>query len=138
MLPRGRSRVTRLLLLPQSFYIAAHGLLVRREAGAQQAGGPVDLRRLVRGAALVVTDSGGIQEETTVLGVPCLTLRPNTERPITISHGTNRLVEPAQLGAAADEALSGEGGARSTESPPLWDGHAGERIAAILCRATGT
>ena len=49
---------------------------------------------LVRGAALVVTDSGGIQEETTILGVPCLTVRPNTERPITITHGTNRLVEP--------------------------------------------
>ena len=50
--------------------------------------------RSIRGAALVVTDSGGIQEETTILGVPCLTVRPNTERPITITHGTNRLVEP--------------------------------------------
>ena len=61
--------------------------------------GYVDFMSLVRGAAIVITDSGGIQEETTVLGVPCLTLRPNTERPITISHGTNRLVEPeAALG----------------------------------------
>jgi UDP-N-acetylglucosamine 2-epimerase (non-hydrolysing) len=97
--------------------------------------GYVDFLSLVRGAALVVTDSGGIQEETTVLGVPCLTLRPNTERPITVSHGTNRLVEPAELGAAADEALSGERGATSRDGPPLWDGHAGERIAAILCEA---
>ena len=56
--------------------------------------GYLDFLSLVRGATLVVTDSGGIQEETTVLGVPCLTLRPNTERPITITHGTNRLVEP--------------------------------------------
>ena len=55
--------------------------------------GYVDFLSLVRGAALVVTDSGGIQEETTILKVPCLTVRPNTERPITISHGTNRLVE---------------------------------------------
>jgi UDP-N-acetylglucosamine 2-epimerase (non-hydrolysing) len=97
--------------------------------------GYLDFLSLVRGAALVATDSGGIQEETTVLGVPCLTLRPNTERPITVSHGTNRLVAPAELGAAADVALSGEAAARSTEGPPLWDGHAGERIAAILCDA---
>ena len=55
--------------------------------------GYVDFLSLVRGAALVVTDSGGIQEETTILKVPCLTVRPNTERPITISHGTNRLVD---------------------------------------------
>ncbi len=56
--------------------------------------GYIDFLSLVRGAAVVVTDSGGIQEETTILGVPCLTLRPNTERPITVTHGTNRLVEP--------------------------------------------
>ncbi len=100
--------------------------------------GYLDFLSLVRGAALVVTDSGGIQEETTVLGVPCLTLRPNTERPITISHGTNRLVNPADLGVAADEALAGVAAgsaAASTAGPPLWDGHAGERIAAILCEA---
>ena len=60
--------------------------------------GYLDFLSLVRGAAVVVTDSGGIQEETTILGIPCLTLRPNTERPITISHGTNRLVEPEALG----------------------------------------
>ena len=96
--------------------------------------GYLDFLSLVRGAALVVTDSGGIQEETTVLGVPCLTLRPNTERPITISHGTNRLVSPGELGAAADEALRGRAARRATDGPPLWDGHAGERIAAILCR----
>ena len=69
--------------------------------------GYVDFLSLVRGAALVVTDSGGIQEETTVLGVPCLTLRPNTERPITISHGTNRLVEPDEVAAAARAVLDG-------------------------------
>ena len=56
--------------------------------------GYLDFLSLVRGAALVVTDSGGVQEETTMLDVPCLTLRANTERPITISHGTNRLVQP--------------------------------------------
>jgi UDP-N-acetylglucosamine 2-epimerase (non-hydrolysing) len=85
----------------------------------------------VRGAKVVITDSGGIQEETTVLDVPCLTLRPNTERPITISHGTNRLVQPAELGGAVDSALRGDLKRRG-DGPPLWDGHAGERIADIL------
>lgn len=93
--------------------------------------GYLDFLSLVRGAALVVTDSGGIQEETTVLRIPCLTLRPNTERPITISHGTNRLVTPDTLGSLVDLALRG-GITAPAEGPPLWDGHAGERIAAIL------
>jgi UDP-N-acetylglucosamine 2-epimerase (non-hydrolysing) len=86
---------------------------------------------LVRGAAIVITDSGGIQEETTILGVPCLTVRPNTERPITISHGTNRLVEPDEVVAAARGALVGSM-SRPTTPPPLWDGAAGERIATIV------
>jgi UDP-N-acetylglucosamine 2-epimerase (non-hydrolysing) len=91
---------------------------------------------LVRGAAVVVTDSGGIQEETTILGVPCLTVRPNTERPITISHGTNRLVEPAAVGSWVARILAEPPGA-ATDTPPLWDGHAGERIADIVCAWLG-
>ena len=83
---------------------------------------------LVAGARLVLTDSGGIQEETTILDVPCLTLRPNTERPITISHGTNRLVAPGEVVAAASAILDGPV-RPSGPRPPLWDGHAGERIA---------
>ena len=86
---------------------------------------------LVRGATLVITDSGGIQEETTALGVPCLTVRPNTERPITISHGTNRLVEPDGVVSLAASILA-HGLPAPPEGPPLWDGHAGERIAAII------
>jgi UDP-N-acetylglucosamine 2-epimerase (non-hydrolysing) len=93
--------------------------------------GYVDFLSLVRGATLVVTDSGGIQEETTVLGVPCLTVRPNTERPITISHGTNRLLEPEAVVPAVREILAGHV-PLPTEPPPLWDGHAGERIAVIV------
>ncbi len=93
--------------------------------------GYVDFLSLVRGARVVLTDSGGIQEETTVLGVPCLTLRPNTERPITITHGTNRLVRPEDLGAAVDDVLGGRV-TPAAEAPALWDGHAGERIASIL------
>lgn len=93
--------------------------------------GYIDFISLVRGSAVVITDSGGIQEETTILDVPCLTLRPNTERPITLTAGTNRLVEPADLGAALDAALAGAQ-ARPGDGPPGWDGRAGERIAVAL------
>jgi UDP-N-acetylglucosamine 2-epimerase len=93
--------------------------------------GYVDFLSLVRGAVAVVTDSGGIQEETTILGVPCLTVRPNTERPITISHGTNRLVLPEEVTPALRTILD-SGIPAQSERPPLWDGHAGERIADIV------
>jgi UDP-N-acetylglucosamine 2-epimerase (non-hydrolysing) len=90
--------------------------------------GYLEFLSLVVGSRLVVTDSGGIQEETTVLGVPCLTLRPNTERPVTITHGTNRLVTAAGLPADVAEVLAA-GRPDTWPVPPLWDGHAGERIA---------
>ena len=94
--------------------------------------GYLDFLKLVRDAALVLTDSGGLQEETTVLGVPCLTLRPSTERPATVTDGSNRIVgrDPAKIVAAAREALSGEWPAGRV--PALWDGGASERIAAVL------
>ncbi len=83
-------------------------------------------------ATVVITDSGGIQEETTYLGIPCLTLRENTERPITISRGTNVLVgrDPDKLRVELSRILAGQ--AKKGTIPPLWDGHAGERIAAVL------
>jgi UDP-N-acetylglucosamine 2-epimerase (non-hydrolysing) len=93
---------------------------------------------LVRGAAAVLTDSGGVQEETTVLGVPCLTMRPNTERPVTITHGTNRLVATDEVLLVLDEVLGraaaspGQRPAPAQLRPPLWDGAAGPRIAAII------
>ena len=93
--------------------------------------GYVDFLSLVRGASLVITDSGGIQEETTILRVPCLTVRPNTERPITISHGTNRLVEPVMVVPAARAILAGEL-TFPDEPPPLWDGHTGDRIGDVI------
>ena len=93
--------------------------------------GYVDFMSLVRGAALVVTDSGGIQEETTILRVPCLTVRPNTERPITISQGTNRLVEPSMVVPSAAAILDGAV-SFPDEPPPLWDGRAGERIGDVI------
>jgi UDP-N-acetylglucosamine 2-epimerase (non-hydrolysing) len=92
----------------------------------------LDFLGLMAGARMVLTDSGGIQEETTVLGVPCLTLRWNTERPVTTSMGTNRLVgtDAAKILAAVGEILGGAWSAGSR--PPLWDGHAGDRIASII------
>jgi UDP-N-acetylglucosamine 2-epimerase (non-hydrolysing) len=86
---------------------------------------------LVERAALVLTDSGGLQEETTVLGVPCLTARPNTERPITVTEGTNRLVPSTRPGiaAAVAEVLdAGRNGGPGPRRPEGWDGRAGERV----------
>jgi UDP-N-acetylglucosamine 2-epimerase (non-hydrolysing) len=93
--------------------------------------GYLEFLGLVSGATMVITDSGGIQEETTALGIPCLTVRPNTERPITISHGTNRLVEPRDVATTA-AAIVAHGLPAPPAGPPLWDGHAGERIAAVI------
>jgi UDP-N-acetylglucosamine 2-epimerase (non-hydrolysing) len=91
--------------------------------------GYLDFVRLMTEARLVLTDSGGIQEETTILGVPCVTLRDNTERPITVTHGTNRLAGTTSEGIrVAIEAALAEG-RHVLQPPPLWDGKAGERIA---------
>jgi UDP-N-acetylglucosamine 2-epimerase (non-hydrolysing) len=95
--------------------------------------GYIEFLSLVRGASVVVTDSGGIQEEATVLGVPCLTIRPNTERPITISHGTNRLMEPEAVPEHVGRLLAGSFDA-PVEGPPLWDGRAGERMARVIAQ----
>ena len=94
--------------------------------------GYVDFLSLYSGARLVLTDSGGIQEETSVLGVPCLTLRENTERPITVTMGTNRIVgtDPETIVAAAFAALAEP--LRSGVNIPLWDGQTAERIVAAL------
>jgi UDP-N-acetylglucosamine 2-epimerase (non-hydrolysing) len=102
--------------------------------------GYIDFIAAVRGAAAVVTDSGGLQEETTILGVPCLTVRPNTERPITITHGTNRLVTFDELVPTAAKVLSrsaAEDRFPADRTPPLWDGHAGPRIAEVIMRNLG-
>jgi UDP-N-acetylglucosamine 2-epimerase (non-hydrolysing) len=96
--------------------------------------GYLDFLALQKNAAVVITDSGGIQEETTFLGTPCLTMRSNTERPVTTSLGTNRLVgsDLESLKLHVNRILEGERPAG--KRPPLWDGHAGERIAAVLAR----
>ena len=96
--------------------------------------GYLDFLCLLSRARLVLTDSGGIQEETTALGVPCLTLRENTERPITVDEGTNEIVgqDAARIVKAAREALAGNG--KKGRVPRFWDGHAAERIIEILIR----
>lgn len=96
--------------------------------------GYLDFMRLYSGARIVLTDSGGLQEETTALSIPCLTLRENTERPITISHGTNVLVgtNAEKIKSAAFAILSRENSKQDKKIPPLWDGRAAERICDCL------
>jgi UDP-N-acetylglucosamine 2-epimerase (non-hydrolysing) len=85
--------------------------------------------RLIRGARLVITDSGGVQEETSWLGIPCLTLRPSTERPVTITEGTNRLVTVDGLVKAVTDCIRGDGcDVRVRCQIPLWDGHTAHRV----------
>jgi UDP-N-acetylglucosamine 2-epimerase (non-hydrolysing) len=99
--------------------------------------GYLDFLGLMADAKLVLTDSGGIQEETTVLGVPCLTLRDNTERPVTATQGTNRVVgsDPDAIRAEVQKILAGEG--PRGRVPDLWDGRAAARIADVLERELG-
>jgi UDP-N-acetylglucosamine 2-epimerase (non-hydrolysing) len=94
--------------------------------------GYLEFLALQRHARLVLTDSGGVQEETTYLGVPCLTLRPNTERPVTVTIGTNRLVESKReaIVAAVGQVLEETAGGRVGSVPELWDGMTAERIVA--------
>ena len=95
--------------------------------------GYIDFLALTSHARLILTDSGGLQEESTALGIPCLTLRENTERPVTVTHGTNRVVgtRTADIVKGFEQSL---GGTTSARMPELWDGHAAERIAAVIGR----
>jgi UDP-N-acetylglucosamine 2-epimerase (non-hydrolysing) len=94
--------------------------------------GYLEMLGLMQAARLVLTDSGGIQEETTALGVPCVTLRDSTERPITVEHGTNTIVgnDPARILAAVEEIL--RDGGKTGRIPELWDGHSSQRIVTVL------
>src|SRR5262249_7358816 len=101
--------------------------------------GYLDFLQLWSNSRMTLTDSGGLQEETTALCVPCLTLRENTERPITIEQGSNRLVgsNPERIIGAAREILSGGGVSYAARAPELWDGHAADRIVDALIVPAG-
>ena len=110
---------------------AAQGLVLIDPAGY------FEFQALMANAKVVLTDSGGIQEETTAMGVPCLTLRENTERPVTITEGTNTLVgrDPARIVPELERILAGE--SKAGRLPALWDGHAAERVADAIVRLLG-
>jgi UDP-N-acetylglucosamine 2-epimerase (non-hydrolysing) len=111
--------------------LTEHGLILTEPLGY------LEFLRLTSEARLVLTDSGGIQEETTILQVPCLTMRENTERPITIEQGTNRLVgtDPKEILKAALDTLDAP--PRFLTPPKFWDGHASARILDVLERSIG-
>lgn len=123
MHPRTRAKVDEFGLQP---LLRAPGLLVLPPLGY------FEMLGLMRSAKVVLTDSGGVQEETTALGVPCITLRESTERPITVDEGTNVIVgrRRERILAALDEVL--KSGGKAGRVPQLWDGRAAERIAATL------
>ena len=120
--PRTRKRLENFALLDRLTGIAAIRLTEPLSY--------IEFMSLVMGSSIAITDSGGVQEETTYLGIPCATLRENTERPITVTEGTNRLMKPAELVAAARAARAGEW--PKGRKPPLWDGHTAERAAESL------
>jgi UDP-N-acetylglucosamine 2-epimerase (non-hydrolysing) len=127
--PRTRARLQEYGLLDR--LAGAPGVVLTEPLGHREAVG------LMAAARVVLTDSGGIQEETSALGVPCLTLRENTERPVTVTRGTNTLVggDPAAVRREFDAVLAGRS---KTGAPiPLWDGRAAERAADALCGAWG-
>lgn len=94
--------------------------------------GYIDFLALMRSAQFVLTDSGGIQEETTALGIPCITARTSTERPITVEIGTNMLVAPTMEGILAAVSVIRQGRSNIGQIPELWDGQAAERVANII------
>jgi UDP-N-acetylglucosamine 2-epimerase (non-hydrolysing) len=139
--PRTRARLEQFGLLPALLARGAawvdpqHGSNASASLLLCEPLGYVPFMSLLFGASVAITDSGGLQEETTYLGIPCLTMRENTERPITVLEGTNRLVSPADLGNALTELL--EGRWPRGRRPDLWDGQTARRCVEQLKRRSG-
>lgn len=125
--PRTRKRLEDFGLLAE---LAASGAIRLTEPL-----GYIQFMGLVSSARAAITDSGGVQEETTYLGIPCLTLRENTERPVTVNEGSNRLVKPADLQQHVAELMAGRWA--TGRRPALWDGHAADRCVSALARRAG-
>ena len=127
--PRTRKMIDELEL--SDAFDKAKGLIMIEPVGY------LDFLKLMSNARLVLTDSGGIQEETTVLGIPCVTLRENTERPITVEMGTNTIAgtDTAKIVAAANRALDNARDKSNLRIPPLWDGRTADRILDALLEA---
>jgi UDP-N-acetylglucosamine 2-epimerase (non-hydrolysing) len=122
--PRTRNNMERFGMLDQ--LLATPGIIVTEPQGY------LDFLKLIQDATLAITDSGGIQEETTVLGIPCITLRQNTERPVTVTEGSNYLIgtDPKKIILTARDVLSGA--SKKGSIPQYWDGQAGKRIIEAL------
>ena len=112
-------------------------LAINQQLQTSEPLGYLSFLSLMSQARFVMTDSGGIQEETTALGIPCLTLRQETERPSTVTHGTNQIVgtDPSRIRQEAQRILVGQG--KDGRIPEKWDGHAAERIVSVLWRVFG-
>jgi UDP-N-acetylglucosamine 2-epimerase (non-hydrolysing) len=126
--PRTRNKIAEFRLEEQYPFLAAGSRSLRMV----EPQGYLDFLRLMQNARLVLTDSGGIQEETTVLGVPCITMRENTERPVTVNEGTNVLVGTDTAAIVREAMLVLDGHGRRGRVPELWDGKAAGRIVAVL------
>ncbi len=129
--PRTRRHLTEMENLAHPLWFG-EGKLPERGICCLEPLGYLDFMALVSKARIALTDSGGLQEETTALGIPCVTLRDNTERPVTITHGTNHLVgtSPSQILTIAQRLLANQ--QASFASPPLWDGNAAQRIISLI------